>query len=70
MPGLAAKPIADFVVGIDDPHDEPAFVPDLAAAGYDLRVREPQHRCFRIGDPTSPSTCTATRPNTRRAASS
>jgi GrpB-like predicted nucleotidyltransferase (UPF0157 family) len=52
--GLAAKPTIDIVVGIDDPDDEPAYLPDLEAAGYDLRVREPQHRCLRIGDPYEP----------------
>jgi GrpB-like predicted nucleotidyltransferase (UPF0157 family) len=51
VPGLAAKPIVDIVVGIDDPEDEPAFLPDLEALGYDLRVCEPQHRCLRIGEP-------------------
>jgi GrpB-like predicted nucleotidyltransferase (UPF0157 family) len=51
VPGLAAKPIVDIVVGIDDPDDEPAFLPDLEAAGYELRVREPGHRCLRIGEP-------------------
>ena len=54
MPGLAAEPIVDIVVGIDDPDDESAFVPDLEAAGYELRVREPGHRCFRTGDPDEP----------------
>lgn len=54
VPGLAAKPIIDIVVGIDDPDDEPAYLPDLEAAGYDLRVREPQHRCLRIGEPAEP----------------
>lgn len=51
VPGLAAKPIIDIVVGIDDPDDEPAYLTDLQAAGYDLRVREPGHRCLRIGEP-------------------
>ena len=54
VPGLAAKPIVDIVVGIDDPDDEPAFLPDLEAAGYELRVREPGHRCLRIGEPDEP----------------
>jgi len=54
VPGLAAKPIIDIVVGIDDPDDEPAFLPDLEAAGYDLRVREPGHRCLRAGEPDEP----------------
>lgn len=51
VPRLAAKPIVDIVVGIDDPDDEPAFLPDLEAVGYELRVREPGHRCLRIGGP-------------------
>lgn len=54
VPGLAAKPIIDIVVGIDDPDDEPAYLPDLEAAGYDLRVREPGHRCLRTGEPDEP----------------
>jgi GrpB-like predicted nucleotidyltransferase (UPF0157 family) len=54
VPGLAAKPIVDIVVGIDDPDDEPAFLPDLEAAGYELRVREAGHRCLRIGEPDEP----------------
>lgn len=54
VPGLAAKPVIDIVVGIDDPDDEPAFLADLEAAGYDLRVREPEHRCLRIGEPDEP----------------
>jgi GrpB-like predicted nucleotidyltransferase (UPF0157 family) len=51
VPGLAAKPIVDIVVGIDDPDDEQAYLPDLEALGYELRVREPQHRCLRAGEP-------------------
>lgn len=54
VPGLAAKPIVDIVVGIDDPDDEQAYLPDLEAAGYELRVRQPQHRCLRTGDPDEP----------------
>ncbi|RBM12885.1 hypothetical protein DI005_31015 [Prauserella sp. PE36] len=54
VPGLAAKPIIDIVVGIADPDDEPAYLPALEAAGYDLRVREPGHRCFRAGEPDEP----------------
>jgi GrpB-like predicted nucleotidyltransferase (UPF0157 family) len=54
VPGLVAKPIVDIVVGIDDPDDEPAYLPELEALGYDLRVRGPQHRCLRIGDPDEP----------------
>ncbi|MCD2192049.1 GrpB family protein [Actinomycetospora endophytica] len=54
VPGLAAKPTVDIVVGIEDPDDEAAYLPDLEAAGYDLRVREPQHRCLRTGEPDEP----------------
>ncbi|WP_199429139.1 GrpB family protein [Qaidamihabitans albus] len=54
VPGLAAKPIIDIVVGIDDPDDERAYLPDLEAAGYDLRVREPGHRALRGGEPDEP----------------
>lgn len=54
VPGLVAKPIVDIVVGIDDPDDEPAYLPDIESIGYDLRVRSPQHRCLRIGDPDEP----------------
>ena len=47
VPGLAAKPIVDIQVTVDDPDDEPAFGPALELAGYRLRVREPRHRMFR-----------------------
>jgi GrpB-like predicted nucleotidyltransferase (UPF0157 family) len=45
---LAAKPIVDVLVTVADPDEEEAFLPALAAAGYELRVREPGHRMFRI----------------------
>ncbi|TLW91053.1 GrpB family protein [Saccharomonospora piscinae] len=54
VPGLAAKPIVDIVVGIDDPDDEQAYLPDLDAAGYELRVREPAHRALRGGTDSEP----------------
>jgi GrpB-like predicted nucleotidyltransferase (UPF0157 family) len=40
VPGLAAKPIIDITMTVSDVTDEPAFVPDLEAAGYVLRIRE------------------------------
>jgi GrpB-like predicted nucleotidyltransferase (UPF0157 family) len=49
VPGLAAKPIIDVVVGVDGPDDGDAYLPDLVAAGYELRVVEPGHRCLRGG---------------------
>jgi N-methylhydantoinase B/oxoprolinase/acetone carboxylase alpha subunit/GrpB-like predicted nucleotidyltransferase (UPF0157 family) len=47
VPGLAAKPVVDIMVTVDDPDDDGAFVPALTAAGYVLRVIEPEHRLFR-----------------------
>ena len=46
-PGLAAKPIVDIMVTVDDPNDETAFRSPLETVGYTLRVREPDHRMFR-----------------------
>lgn len=58
VPGLAAKPIIDILLLVGDSADEPGYVPDLARAGYRLRVREPgwlEHRLLRrrveCGDP-------------------
>ncbi|HEX6459625.1 MAG TPA: GrpB family protein [Thermoleophilaceae bacterium] len=47
VPGLAAKPIIDVLVTVADPDHEADFTPQLEAAGYELRVREPRHRMFR-----------------------
>ncbi|MDB6032090.1 MAG: hypothetical protein JWM16_2428 [Verrucomicrobiales bacterium] len=50
VPGLAAKPIIDVVVVVENSGDEAAYLPALLAAGYILRVREPdwyQHRMLR-----------------------
>jgi GrpB-like predicted nucleotidyltransferase (UPF0157 family)/GNAT superfamily N-acetyltransferase len=47
VPGLAAKPIIDVLVTVQDADDETAFGPALERAGYELRVREPGHRMFR-----------------------
>src|SRR5436190_1813719 len=50
VPGLAAKPIVDIDVLVEDPSDEETYLPALVQAGYVLRVREPdwhQHRMFR-----------------------
>jgi len=50
VPGLAAKPIIDMVLAVADSSDEPSYVPDLEAAGYVLRIREPdwyEHRVFK-----------------------
>jgi GrpB-like predicted nucleotidyltransferase (UPF0157 family) len=50
VPGLPAKPIIDMLLVVADSSDEPAYVPDLLAAGYVLRHREPdwfEHRMFK-----------------------
>jgi GrpB-like predicted nucleotidyltransferase (UPF0157 family) len=53
VPGLAAKPIVDILLVVADSADEPAYVPAMTAAGYVLRIREPdwyQHRLFKGPD--------------------
>ena len=53
VPGLAAKPIIDIVLGVADSADESAYGPDLERAGYVLRIREiewHQHRMFKGPD--------------------
>src|SRR5918997_1075577 len=50
VPGLAAKPIVDVLLVVEDSSDEGSYMPALEAAGYVLRVREPdfdEHRMFR-----------------------
>ncbi len=51
--GLAAKPVIDIVLAVQDSSDEPAYVPDMEAAGYVVRIREPdwfEHRLFKGPD--------------------
>jgi GrpB-like predicted nucleotidyltransferase (UPF0157 family) len=53
VPGLAAKPVIDILLVVPDSSEEPDYVPDLEAAGYVLRVREPdwyEHRLFKGPD--------------------
>jgi GrpB-like predicted nucleotidyltransferase (UPF0157 family) len=53
VPGLAAKPIIDISLAVPDSSDEPSYLPDLEAAGYVLRIREPdwhEHRLFKGPD--------------------
>lgn len=47
VPALAAKPIIDVLVTVTEIDDETCYLPALLAAGYQLRVREPQHRMVR-----------------------
>jgi GrpB-like predicted nucleotidyltransferase (UPF0157 family) len=53
VPTLPAKPIVDMVMEVPDSADEQSYVPDLEAAGYVLRIREPEwfeHRVFKGPD--------------------
>ncbi|GAB2468190.1 GrpB-like predicted nucleotidyltransferase (UPF0157 family) [Conyzicola lurida] len=50
VPGLAAKPIIDIVVAVDDITAEEDYLEQFLAAGYVLRVREPGHRLVRTPD--------------------
>jgi len=53
VPGLAAKPTIDILLVVRDSADENQYVPPLEAAGYRLRIREPQldeHRMLKGPD--------------------
>jgi GrpB-like predicted nucleotidyltransferase (UPF0157 family) len=53
VPRLAAKPRIDVLLVVIDSRDEPSYVPPLEAAGYVLRVREPdwhEHRLLNRPD--------------------
>jgi GrpB-like predicted nucleotidyltransferase (UPF0157 family) len=53
VPGLAAKPIIDIVLVVEDSADENAYVPPLEASAYVLQIREPEfheHRMFKGPD--------------------
>jgi GrpB-like predicted nucleotidyltransferase (UPF0157 family) len=47
VPGLAAKPIIDVLVTVEDITAEEDYLDQLLHVGYDLRVREPGHRLVR-----------------------
>lgn len=51
VPGLAAKPIIDMLLGVTDSADEKSYVLPLEQQGFVLRAREPgwyEHRFFRL----------------------
>ncbi len=53
VPELAAKPIVDMLLVVEDSADENSYLPNLEASGYVLRVREPdchEHRMLRTPD--------------------
>ena len=54
VPGLPAKPIIDIDLTVASSRDEAAWLPDLEALGFILRIREPwwyEHRCLKFLDP-------------------
>ncbi len=54
VPGLAAKPVIDIVVTVDESADEDAYVPALERIGFRLAVREPEwneHRMLKRDTP-------------------
>src|SRR5580704_4521435 len=53
VPGLAAKPVIDLLLVVADSAHEDAYAPALQAAGYALKIREPnwhEHRMFKGPD--------------------
>jgi GrpB-like predicted nucleotidyltransferase (UPF0157 family) len=50
VPGLAAKPMVDALLVVEDSGEEASYLPAMEEAGYVLRVSEPdfdEHRMFR-----------------------
>lgn len=50
VPGLIAKPCIDILLAVADSADEDAYLPELDAAGFVLRIRQPdwnEHRVFK-----------------------
>ena len=53
VPGLAAKPLIDILLVVQDSSNEPMYLPALEGRGYLLRIREPdwyQHRVLKGPD--------------------
>ncbi|HEX2872554.1 MAG TPA: GrpB family protein [Polyangiaceae bacterium] len=53
VPQLAAKPVIDILLVVQDSSDEAAYLPALEHSGYVLRIREPgwhQHRLLKGPD--------------------
>jgi GrpB-like predicted nucleotidyltransferase (UPF0157 family) len=56
VPGLAAKPVIDIDLIVEDSGNEQAYVPALEQHGFVLVIREPwwyEHRCLRHHNPAS-----------------
>lgn len=53
VPGLAAKPVIDIVLVVEDTTDEASYVAPLVEAGFELAIREPdwhEHRLLKPRD--------------------
>ena len=53
VPDLAAKPVIDIALEVPESATESAYVPEMEAAGYVLRIRESEwfeHRLFKTPD--------------------
>jgi len=53
VPGLAAKPVIDVVLAVEDSRAEAGYVPALEGQGFQLHIREPdwfQHRLLKPRD--------------------
>ena len=48
VPELVAKPVVDILLVVADSADEQSYVPALEAAGYVLRIREPEWHEHRL----------------------
>lgn len=48
VPGLAAKPRIDILLVVENSADEASYVPALEAAGYVVRIREPEWHEHRL----------------------
>jgi GrpB-like predicted nucleotidyltransferase (UPF0157 family) len=56
VPSLAAKPLIDVLLEVADSANEAAYVPQLEAAGFVLRIREPdwfEHRLLKSAAPAA-----------------
>lgn len=47
VPGLAAKPVVDILVTVDDVESEESYRDAVEGLGFELRVTESNHRAFR-----------------------
>jgi GrpB-like predicted nucleotidyltransferase (UPF0157 family) len=50
VPGLAAKPIIDVLLAVEDVEKEGSYVAQLEECGYLLRIREAGHRMLRTAN--------------------